>query len=178
MQFPPNPAAVSLGQPLLPLVFYKGRTGGDQVSYNGYAYTYDRTLKQGSMYWQCLHRIQCRPKCKSRLTTLDQNVIREQPHCHGPEIRDVHKAYVISRLKSNRSHRSAAAVDVKMALPNPLNLRQQILRACRKDLGPQPPPATSARAYMRLLILLFFFVTIDPLRGHPPCRREPWLSFN
>ena len=101
------------------------------------------------MYWQCLHRIQCRPKCKSRLTTLDQNVIREQPHCHGPEIRDVHRAHVISRLKSDRSHQSpvdivriellAAAVDVKMALPNPLNLRQQILRARRKDLGPQPP---------------------------------------
>ena len=28
------------------------------------------------------------------------------------------------------------------------------------------------------LVFFFFFATIDPLRGHPPCRREPWLSFN
>ena len=26
--------------------------------------------------------------------------------------------------------------------------------------------------------IFFFFATIDPLRGHPPCRHEPWLSFN
>ena len=119
------------------------------------------------MYWQCLHRIQCRPKCKSRLTTQDQNVIREQPHYHGPEIRDVHKAYVISRLKSNRSHQSAAAVDVKMALPNPLNLRQQILRARRKDLGPQPPPTTSARAY----------VIADTSTGAPVTPTDPPVLF-
>ena len=129
------------------------------------------------MYWQCLHRNQCRPKCKSRLTTLDQNVIREQPHCHGPEIRDVHRAHVISRLKSDRSHQSpgdivrvellAAAVDVKMALPNPLNLRQRILRACRKDLGPQPPPATSARAY----------VIADTSTGAPVTPTDPPVLF-
>ena len=29
-----------------------------------------------------------------------------------------------------------------------------------------------------LHLFFFFFATIDPLRGHPPCRHEPWLSFN
>ena len=61
----------------------------------------------------------------------------------------------------------AAAVDVKMALPNPLNLRQQILRACRKDLGPQPPPATSARAY----------VIADTSTGAPVTPTDPPVLF-
>ena len=69
--------------------FSKGRKGGDQVSYNGYTYTFDRTLKQGSKYWQCLHRHHSVPQCKSRLTTLGHEVVREQPHSHAPGLRVV-----------------------------------------------------------------------------------------
>lgn len=89
---PPQPVP---SEPLLPLQFYKGRRGGTQCSYNGYAYTYDRTIKAGMKYWQCLHRRQCTPNCTGRLTTLDDTIVREKAHSHSPQPRDVHKVHLM-----------------------------------------------------------------------------------
>ena len=71
----------------------------------------------------------------------------------------------------------AAAVDVKMVLSNPLNLRQQILRARRKDLGPQPPPATSARTYVIDDTTIYW--SAAPVTPTDPCAIPPvwWCLF-
>ena len=30
----------------------------------------------------------------------------------------------------------------------------------------------------KIKFFILFYATIDPLRGHPPCRREPWLRYH
>ena len=69
------------------------------------------------------YRNQCRPKCKARLTTFDQYVIREQPHCHGTEIWYVHKAQSLGwRVTDHISHPEilSAWLETKLACKAPI----------------------------------------------------------
>ena len=95
---PVIPAAVT-PPPLTDLKFYPGRKGGQQCSYNGYSFTYDKR-NNDNRYWACKDRKCYTPPCKGRLTTNGTTVVKSSTHCHPGSSTEVAAEIFIADLRS------------------------------------------------------------------------------
>jgi hypothetical protein len=138
------------------LSIIRGRKGGRQAVYNGYVYTFDRAIKNGTIYWQCKDRKQYDPPCTGRLyTNGEESVIREKEHrSHLSSIPSANAAAFISKIKHNSTTEAPGNVlraepqycrhDVKAVIPSAENLKRQIRRYRKKVHCLPTNPKTAA----------------------------------
>ena len=136
------------------LSFITGRFRSEQACYEGYVYSFDRSMKSGDMYWQCRDAKKYTPRCRARLITVGKDRVRRNPiHNHPPSTLGVLQSAVLSTVSNDNTTESAGNAvrrilsnvpeDVKSELPR-FHLMKRRTRYFRKTQRSAPSNPRSA----------------------------------
>lgn len=130
------------------------KRGRRKFSDGGFLYVFDKTSSCNSKkFWRCDHTIEGQQRCKARIHTQDDVVIKKiNEHCHGSSAAHVEAAVIKTSIKRRCEETmestatiinhcaSGISLGAKAALPNHTAMKKMIRRKRNQiDLAPPTP---------------------------------------